>query len=71
MNATVFVRNLPLDQPLLWIKNKLTECLQQYGPIQSARLVTDKDSKKPKGTAFVDFLHDTRCGLPPPWLLSL
>eukprot|EP00887_Chlorella_sp_A99_P007721 scaffold20.g7721.t1 len=49
--ATVFVRGLPLDVT----KDQLFEKMKAFGRVRSCRLVIDKASGKPKGTAFVDF----------------
>lgn len=29
--------------------------MERFGAVKSCRLVVDKDTKKPKGTAFIDF----------------
>eukprot|EP00198_Chlamydomonas_reinhardtii_P010429 XP_001699766.1 predicted protein [Chlamydomonas reinhardtii] len=51
LETTVFVRGLPLDvtQP------QLQSRLELFGPVKSCRLVIDKASGKPKGTAFVEY----------------
>ena len=49
--ASVFVRGLALDIT----KDQLFTAMRAYGPVASARLVVDKSTGNPKGTAFVDF----------------
>lgn len=51
-NATVFVRNLPLEATWQQLKEKMLK----YGKVKSCRVVKDKVTGKHKGTAFVDFV---------------
>ena len=51
MDRTVFVRGLPLDIT----KEQLHQALTEFGPIRSCRLVLQKSTRIPKGTAFVEF----------------
>ncbi|KAG2482067.1 hypothetical protein HYH03_018977 [Edaphochlamys debaryana] len=48
---TVFVRGLPLDVTAPALQARL----ELFGPVKACRLVLDKASRKPKGTAFVEF----------------
>jgi len=52
-NATVFVRNLPLEATWQQLKEKMLK----YGKVKSCRVVKDKVTGKHKGTAFVDFVR--------------
>ncbi|MEW5317651.1 MAG: hypothetical protein WDW38_008933 [Sanguina aurantia] len=49
--TTVFVRGLPLDVTSVELSARLTI----FGPLKACRLVMNKASGKPKGTAFVEF----------------
>ncbi|BDA47944.1 probable RNA-binding protein 28 [Coccomyxa sp. Obi] len=51
VQATVFVRGLPLDV----MQYEVSERLSRYGKLKACRLVQDKGTKKLKGTAFVEF----------------
>lgn len=50
-STTVFVRGLPLDVT----QQQLHARLQAFGAVASCRLVLNKATQKPKGTAFVEF----------------
>lgn len=49
--STLFVRNLPYDAT----EDRLYQCMKAYGPVKYARLVMDRATQMPKGTAFVQF----------------
>lgn len=49
--CTVFVRGLPLDV----VKEQVEATMRTYGPLRACRLVMNKDTGKPRGTAFVEF----------------
>ena len=49
--ATVFIRNLPVDIT----QKTVFQAMKKFGFVQSTRLVLNKSTRKPKGTAFVDF----------------
>ncbi|KAK9907300.1 hypothetical protein WJX75_001025 [Coccomyxa subellipsoidea] len=51
VQATVFVRGLPLDV----LQYEVHERLSRFGKLKACRLVQDKGTKKLKGTAFVEF----------------
>ncbi|XP_024539975.1 RNA-binding protein 28 [Selaginella moellendorffii] len=51
MERTLFVRNLPPDAKVHDLKKKFSE----FGDVTSLRLVLHPATKKPKGTAFVEF----------------
>ncbi|KAF2645869.1 hypothetical protein P280DRAFT_503904 [Massarina eburnea CBS 473.64] len=51
---TVFLRNLPFTVD----DDSLFEHFQQFGPIGFARCVIDRETDKPKGTAFVRFVKE-------------
>jgi nucleolar protein 4 len=50
-DQTVFLRNLPFEAG----EQDITEALQKYGSIKWVKIVKDKLTKIPKGTAFVRF----------------
>ena len=52
-NATVFVRNLPLEATWQQLKEKM----EKYGKVKSCRVVKDKITGKHVGNAFVDFTN--------------
>ena len=39
--------------------NDLTTAFEAHGKVERSRIVTDKDSGKPKGFGFVEMLDDT------------
>lgn len=49
--ATVFIRNIPVDAT----QKTVFAAMKKFGFVKSTRLVLNKSTKKPKGTAFVDF----------------
>ncbi len=49
--ATVFIRNIPVDAT----QKTVFHAMKKFGFVKSTRLVLNKSTKKPKGTAFVDF----------------
>lgn len=49
--ATVFIRNIPVDAT----QKTVFLAMKKFGFVQSTRLVLNKSTRKPKGTAFVDF----------------
>ena len=49
--ATVFIRNIPVDAT----QKTVFEAMKKFGFVKSTRLVLNKSTRKPKGTAFVDF----------------
>lgn len=49
--ATVFIRNIPVNAT----QKTVFEAMKKFGFVKSTRLVLNKSTKKPKGTAFVDF----------------
>lgn len=51
---TVFVRNVPFTVD----DERLKEHFQQFGGIRYARVVVDRDTERPKGTAFVAFFTE-------------
>mmetsp|Transcript_2923 Transcript_2923/g.7844 ORF Transcript_2923/g.7844 Transcript_2923/m.7844 type:complete len:706 (-) Transcript_2923:173-2290(-) len=53
LRKTVFLRNLPLDvlQPALRAR------MEVFGEVYMCRIVVDKATGKPRGTAFVEFEH--------------
>ena len=51
INRTVFVKGLPLDV----VKDQLYQSMKKYGPVKACRLVLQKSTGLPKGTAFVEF----------------
>lgn len=51
-NSSVFVGNLPYDAE----EGELKEIFGRAGQVSSVRVVCDKDTKQPKGYAFVDFV---------------
>ncbi|GLC45952.1 hypothetical protein PLESTB_001200900 [Pleodorina starrii] len=53
--ATVFIGNIPYDVT----EQMLMETFAQAGPIKSLRLLSDKDTGKPKGYGFCEF-HDVQ-----------
>ncbi|XP_021912073.1 U1 small nuclear ribonucleoprotein 70 kDa [Carica papaya] len=50
---TLFVARLSYDA----IESKVKRDFESFGPIKRVRLVTDKVTKKPKGYAFIEYLH--------------
>ncbi|GIL62659.1 hypothetical protein Vafri_16846, partial [Volvox africanus] len=54
LSTTVFVRGLPLDTTSAQLQARL----EVFGAVKACRLVMDKASGKPKGTAFVEFRED-------------
>ncbi|OUS43221.1 hypothetical protein BE221DRAFT_194621 [Ostreococcus tauri] len=52
-NATVFVRNLPLEATWQQLKEKM----EKFGKVKSCRVVKDKTTGKHVGNAFVDFTN--------------
>jgi len=48
---TVFVGNIPYDVT----ESELKEVFGEIGPVKSIRVVTDKDTGRPKGYAFCEF----------------
>ncbi|XP_054824179.1 LOW QUALITY PROTEIN: U1 small nuclear ribonucleoprotein 70 kDa [Prosopis cineraria] len=50
---TLFVARLSYETTESRIKREF----ESYGPIKRVRLVTDKDTNKPKGYAFIEYLH--------------
>lgn len=55
LNKTVFVRGLPLDVTKITLQAKM----EGYGRVKACRIVMDKTTGKPKGTAFVEFEEDS------------
>ena len=51
LSATIFIRNLPISVD----QEQLRNFFAKYGRIRWARLVIDKETKTPKGSAFVRF----------------
>lgn len=49
--ATVFIRNISVDAT----QKTVFLAMKKFGFVQSTRLVLNKSTRKPKGTAFVDF----------------
>lgn len=49
--ATVFIRNVPIDAT----QKTVFEAMKKFGFVKSTRLVLNKQTSRPKGTAFVDF----------------
>ena len=49
--ATVFIRNIPIDAT----QKTVFEAMKKFGFVKSTRLVLNKQTQRPKGTAFVDF----------------
>uniref|UniRef100_A0A061RP61 Cleavage stimulation factor subunit 2 n=1 Tax=Tetraselmis sp. GSL018 TaxID=582737 RepID=A0A061RP61_9CHLO len=49
--ATIFIGNIPYDIS----ESKLSDLFSEAGPIKSLRLVTDRDSGKPKGYGFCEY----------------
>ncbi len=58
-NATVFVRNLPLEATWQQLKEKM----EKYGKVKSCRVVKDKITGKHIGNAFVDFTNAAAASL--------
>lgn len=52
--STVFIRGLPLDCP----QHVLQAELERFGPLRSCLLVENKETRKLKGTAFVEFVSE-------------
>lgn len=53
--GTAYVRDVPLDAS----RTDVSDALKKFGEITSCRLVFDKVTRKPNGTAFVDFAKAT------------
>ncbi|GAX77255.1 hypothetical protein CEUSTIGMA_g4701.t1 [Chlamydomonas eustigma] len=51
LGRTVFIRGLSLDVTQIELQARM----EVYGPVQMCRVVMDKASGKPKGTAFIEF----------------
>jgi nucleolar protein 4 len=49
--AVVFIRNIPIDAT----QRTVFEAMKKFGFVKSTRLVLNKQTRRPKGTAFVDF----------------
>ena len=49
--ATVFIRNVPIDAT----QKTVFEAMKRFGFVKSTRIVVNKQTSRPKGTAFVDF----------------
>ena len=49
--ATVFIRNIPIEAT----QKTVFEAMKKFGFVKSTRLVINKRTQRPKGTAFVDF----------------
>jgi nucleolar protein 4 len=49
--ATVFIRNIPIEAT----QKTVFEAMKRFGFVKSTRLVINKRTQRPKGTAFVDF----------------
>lgn len=52
LSATIFIRNLPVSVS----QDQLRDFLARYGKIRWARVVIDRQTNTPKGTAFVKFV---------------
>ena len=52
LSTTIFIRNLPISVD----QDQLRDFFAKYGKIRWARVVIDKETKTPKGTAFVKFV---------------
>ncbi|XP_062206057.1 U1 small nuclear ribonucleoprotein 70 kDa-like isoform X2 [Phragmites australis] len=50
---TLFVARLNYETP----EHKIKREFEAYGPIKRVRLVTDKETSKPRGYAFIEFMH--------------
>ncbi|XP_062200388.1 U1 small nuclear ribonucleoprotein 70 kDa-like [Phragmites australis] len=50
---TLFVARLNYETPEHRIKREF----EAYGPVKRVRLVTDKDTNKPRGYAFIEYMH--------------
>lgn len=53
LSATIFIRNLPISVG----QEQLRDFFAKYGRIRWARVVIDKETKTPKGSAFVKFVE--------------
>eukprot|EP00041_Stephanoeca_diplocostata_P040578 m.1639999 g.1639999 ORF g.1639999 m.1639999 type:complete len:385 (+) comp39138_c0_seq1:231-1385(+) len=53
--GTAYIRDVPLDAS----RTDVSDALKKFGDITSCRLVFDKVTRKPNGTAFVDFAKAT------------
>lgn len=58
VDSTVFVRGIPAEVTA----GELRTRLEGYGDVKAARLVVDKASGRPKGTAFVEFADAAAAG---------
>jgi len=54
VNATVFVRGLPADATVGVVRTRL----EAFGDVRACRLVVDKKTGRPKGTAFVEYANE-------------
>lgn len=54
MTKTVYVGNLPWEIT----ETDLVEAFTPYGPVSSVRLVTDRDTGRSRGFAFVEMSDD-------------
>ena len=52
LSSTIFIRNLPVSVS----QDQLRDFFAKHGKIRWARVVIDRETKTPKGTAFVKFL---------------
>lgn len=55
MEKKLYVGNLPFSATT----NSLAELFSQYGTVESAKIITDRDSGRSKGFAFVEMSNST------------
>ena len=54
----VFVGNLPRNMPENELSQSLTEMFGRYGTVERVNIITDRDTGKPRGFAFVEMAAD-------------
>ena len=54
----VFVGNLPRNMPENELNQNLMEMFGKYGTVERVNIITDRDTGKPRGFAFVEMAAD-------------
>jgi len=54
MAKTIYVGNLPFSAS----ETEVSDLFGQYGPVHSVRLITDRDTGRPRGFGFVEMDDD-------------
>ena len=54
MVTTIYVGNLPFNST----EDEIRNLFSQYGTVHSVKMITDRDTGRPRGFAFVDIEQD-------------